>query len=58
MGRMDKIRDTIYYIGVIITALSWAGIAESFTGHGSTECGLVFLVIGLAMILQRYIKDE
>ena len=56
MGRMNKIRDTIYYIGVVVTALSWAGIAESFTGHGSTECALVFLIIGLAMVLQGYIK--
>ena len=53
---MRRVKDKIYYLGVIITFLSWAGLAESFTGHGSTEGALVFLIIGLAMVLQGYIR--
>ena len=53
---MKRSRDKIYYAGVVITVLSWAGLAESFTGHGSTFWSIVWLVIGFAMVLTGYIK--
>ena len=53
---MRRVKDRIYKLGVVITILSWAGLAESFTGHGSSECALIFLIVGLAMVLQGYIK--
>lgn len=53
---MRRVKDKIYNLGVVITFLSWAGLAESFTGHGSSEAALIFLIIGFAMVLQGYIK--
>ena len=53
---MRRVKDHIYKLGVIITFLSWAGLAESFTGHGSSEAALIFLIVGLAMVLQGYIR--
>ena len=53
---MRRVKDAIYYLGVVITFLSLGGLGESFTGHGTTEGALIFLVIGLAMVLQVYIK--
>ena len=46
----------VYYLGVIITFLSLAGLAESFTGHGSTLGALVWFVIGFGMVLTGYVK--
>ena len=53
---MRRVKKQIYYLGVIITFLSLAGLAESFTGHGSSEGALIFFVVGFAMVLQGYIK--
>ncbi len=53
---MRRVKDKIYYLGVVVTFLSLAGLAESFTGHGSTGGSLIFLVIGLLMVIQGYIK--
>lgn len=53
---IKNIRNGIYYLGVIITFLSLAGISESFTGHGSTFWGIIWFIIGLTMVLQGYIK--
>ena len=55
---MKKLKNIIYIIGVIITFLGLAGISESFTGHGSTFAGLIWLSIGLLMILFSYTKTE
>lgn len=49
-------RDRFYYIGVIFTFLSLAGLAESFTGHGSTFLSIVWFVIGFSMVLTGYVK--
>ena len=53
---MRRVKDKIYYLGVVVTFLSLAGLAESFTGHGSTEGAIIFLIIGLLMCIQGYIK--
>lgn len=53
---MYKLSKKLYYIGVVITFLSLAGLSESFTGHGSTLGAIIWLVVGLVMILQGYIK--
>lgn len=53
---MRRVKDRIYYGGVIITFLSIAGLGESFTGHGSTFWAIAWLIIGIAMVLQGYIK--
>lgn len=53
---MRRVKDRIYYLGVVITFLSLAGLAESFTGHGSAEGAIIFFIIGFAMVLQGYIK--
>lgn len=46
----------VYYLGVITTILSLAGMAEAATGHGSYEASVVWLVIGLVMVLTGYAK--
>ena len=51
-----KIRDKIYLLGVVITFLSLAGLSESFTGHGSTFWSIVWLVAGITMVVQGYIR--
>ena len=53
---MRRVKYTVYYIGVVITFLSLAGLGESFTGHGTTEGAIIWLVAGLAMVLQVYVK--
>lgn len=55
---MKKLKDIIYITGVIVTFLGLAGISESFTEHGSTSAGLIWLLIGLLMVLIGYTKTE
>ena len=46
----------VYYLGVIITFLSLAGMAEAATGRGSYGAAVIWMVIGLAMVLTGYVK--
>lgn len=49
-------KDGVYKAGVIVSFLSLAGIAESFTGHGNTLAAAIWLAIGFGMVLTGYIK--
>lgn len=53
---MRRVRDRIYYLGVVITFCSMDGLANSFLGNGSTFWAIVWLVVGIAMVLQGYVK--
>lgn len=53
---MRRVKERIYYVGVVLTFLAMAGLGESFTGHGSTFWAIVWLVVGFAMVLQGYVK--
>ncbi len=46
----------VYYLGVIVTFLSLAGLAESFTGNGSMFWSIAWFVAGISMVLTGYIK--
>lgn len=49
-------KDGVYKLGVVLTFLSIAGIAESFTGHGSTLASAILLALSFGMVLTGYIK--
>ena len=46
----------VYYLGVITTFLSLAGMAEAATGRGSYGAAVIWLIIGLIMVLTGYAK--
>ena len=48
--------DTIYKLGVVITLLGLAGIAEAITGRGSILVSAAVFGIGFGMILKGYMK--
>lgn len=48
--------NTIYKLGVIITLLGLAGIAEAITGRGSILVSVAVFGIGFGMILKGYMK--
>lgn len=48
--------DRIYYIGVVVTFLGIAGIAEAITGRGSVMASAVIMSAGIGMVLTGYIK--
>lgn len=48
--------DRIYYLGVVVTFLGVAGIAEAITGHGSVMASAVIMSAGIGMVLTGYIK--
>lgn len=45
----------IYKIGVIVSFLSLAGIAESITGRGDTIISIILLCVGFLCCLTEYI---
>lgn len=49
-------RNKIYNIGVVISFLSLAGVAEAITGRGDYTISSILLAVGLVMCLTGYIK--
>lgn len=45
----------LYYLGVIITFLALAGMAEAITGNGSYTAGVIWFIIGMILSLTGYI---
>ena len=53
---MKKIRNNIYCIGVIISFLALAGVAEAITGRGDYTISSILFGIGVVMCLAGYMK--
>ena len=49
-------RDGVYYIGVIVTLLGIAGIAEAITGRGSIMIAAGTFAVGFVCVLVGYTK--
>lgn len=49
-------RDGVYYIGVIVTFLGIAGIAEAVTGRGSILVAASTFAVGFVCVLAGYMK--
>lgn len=49
-------RNKIYNIGVAISFLSLAGVAEAITGRGDYSYSIGFLIVGFVMCLTGYTK--
>jgi len=52
---MNK-NDTIYKIGVIVTILGAAGIADAITGQGSFFIACCVFAVGFGCVLGGYLK--
>ena len=48
----------ISYLGVIITFLSLAGMAEAVTGNGNYNAAVVWFIIGFILALTGFIKKR
>lgn len=46
----------IYKVGVILSFLAFAGIAESITGKGDTTISIILLSVGFLCCLTEYVK--
>lgn len=51
-----KLRGAVYNLGVIISFLGFAGLAEAITGQGSHMGSIAFIGIGIIMCLFGYVK--
>ena len=49
-------RNKIYNVGVIISFLALAGVAEAITGRGNQNISIALLVVGFLMCLFGYVK--
>lgn len=49
-------RNKIYDIGVVISFLALAGVAESITGRGDYSFSIGLLIVGFVMCLTGYVK--
>ena len=53
---MKKILNVIYGIGVCISFLALAGVAEAITGRGDQNISIALLIVGFLLCLFGYIK--
>ena len=53
---MKKKMGIAYKIGVVVSFLSVAGIAEAITGRGDGSTSTVLFIVGLLLCLIDYIK--
>lgn len=49
-------RNKIYNIGVVISFLALAGVAEAITGRGDYAISIMILIVGFVMCLTGYTK--
>ena len=49
-----NIKNKLNSLGIIILFLGIAGIAESFTGHGSIYAGIAWILIGFIFMILGY----
>ena len=49
-------RSKIYNIGVVISFLALAGVAEAITGRGDYTISIGILIVGFVMCLTGYVK--
>ena len=48
---MKQIKDKVYIIGVCLSLVALAGVAESITGRGDSYISIVMLIVGFLMSL-------
>lgn len=53
---MKKILNTVYGIGVCISFLALAGVAEAITGRGDYTISYLFFGLGVVLCLVGYTK--
>lgn len=53
---MKKILNAIYVIGVVISFLALAGVAEAITGHGDSNISIGLFIVGFVLCLVGYVK--
>lgn len=53
---MKKILNAVYRIGVCISFLALAGVAEAITGRGDQNISIALLIVGFLLCLFGYIK--
>ena len=51
-----KIFKVIYSVGVCISFLAMAGVAEAITGRGDTTISMTLFVVGVLMCLFGYVR--
>lgn len=49
-------RNKVYNVGVIISFLALAGVAEAITGRGDYSISIGLLIVGFVMCLTGYVK--
>lgn len=53
---MKKILNAVYGIGVCISFLAIAGVAEAITGRGDQNISIALLIVGFLLCLFGYVK--
>lgn len=53
---MKKLLNISYRVGVVISFLALAGVAEAITGRGDQNISIALLIVGFLLCLFGYVK--